>query len=60
MCFKWILNIFNRFVIEGKVEGKVKVREGRLDLVWWAEVSLIGPTFWRGLADLYAPFPLLL
>ena len=23
-------------------------------MVWWAEVSLIGPTFQRGLADLYA------
>ena len=26
-------------------------------MVQWAEVSLIGPTFQRGLADLYAPLP---
>jgi hypothetical protein len=40
-----VLNRFDKFIIEGKVEGKVKIREGRRDMVWWAEVSLIGPTF---------------
>jgi hypothetical protein len=40
-----VLNGFDEFIMEGEVEGKVKMREGRRDMVWWAEVSLIGPTF---------------
>ena len=31
--------------MEGGIEGEVKMREGRRDLVWWAEVSVIRPTF---------------